>query len=104
MLFNNTVFLIEIVILLCYSNHVLHLIANSEECFMKCPYCQKEMQSGYLQSSRALAWDTEILSDFVIPSKDRGGFSVTKGIFADHAIKADFCNQCGIFISHLQKK
>lgn len=46
---------------------------------MRCPYCEKEMELGYLQNARPILWDKEALEIIIAPKKNRG-FYVTKTI------------------------
>ena len=71
---------------------------------MNCPYCGEEMVLGYVQSSRAVIWDKEILSGIIIPSSE--GMALTKKIsFVDAlGFKAHLCEKCQVLISKLNEK
>lgn len=72
---------------------------------MKCPYCDNEMAPGYLQSSRALVWDTEILHDVILPRSSGDGMILTKKLSFSKAlaIESHFCKGCNILLSPLAK-
>lgn len=62
------------------------------------------MVLGYVQSSRILVWDKELLSGFIVPSSE--GFVLTRGIslFKGHGIEAHLCKKCQVLISKLNEK
>lgn len=70
---------------------------------MKCPYCGRDMILGYIQSSRALVWDTEKLSGVILPSSDGAGRILTKGLFKKQAIESHLCETCNLLISALDE-
>ena len=71
-------------------------------CFlMKCPYCDKEMVLGYIQSSRMLVWDKEKRSGIILPSSNGVGIILTKRFSKTHAIKSYLCKNCNLLLSML---
>ena len=45
---------------------------------MNCPYCQQEMAAGYIQSSRMLVWDRQLLSGAISPAYGSDGMILTE--------------------------
>jgi hypothetical protein len=68
---------------------------------MKCPYCEKEMQSGYIPTDNTPAqWlpDGKRQSLLKIAyAKDCIRIVEENGILGHHA-KADYCDKCGIIL------
>ena len=60
---------------------------------MKCPYCGKELEAGYLKSSQRIFWGKERVLGFV-----RKDIRVTKnglnGFFEGHFAEAQYCSAC----------
>ena len=70
---------------------------------MNCPYCQQEMAAGYIQSSRMLVWDRQLLSGAITPAHGSDGMILTKRFHLSKAfaINAYYCKSCNILISKL---
>ena len=68
---------------------------------MKCPYCGKELESGFLKSSRWIHWGKERALGFV-----RKDIRVTKngldGFFEGHFAEAQYCSACQKIIASIQ--
>ncbi|MGE5494433.1 MAG: PF20097 family protein [Burkholderiales bacterium] len=61
---------------------------------MKCPYCNGEMEQGYLQSSRPVFWSRKNKQVFTVPSASRGDISLTKYGWNCSKDKAYLCRSC----------
>lgn len=70
---------------------------------MICPYCASTMMEGYLQSSRSLVWCQDELEGMIFPTKETGGFFVTRGIFKKNSIVAHYCVPCKLLLTFLNK-
>lgn len=60
---------------------------------MYCPYCNEEMEKGYIQSPRQkIFWSEEKKKIFIIPS----GLDITlsKGIISTPAVESYICQKC----------
>lgn len=73
---------------------------------MNCPYCQQEMAAGYLQSSRMLVWDRQLLSGAISPAYGSDGMILTERLhlFKAFAISSHYCKSCNVLISKLDDK
>jgi hypothetical protein len=68
-----------------------------------CPYCGKEMEDGYLQSSRFIVWSSIKLSGCILP-QEKGDFKASGGIVRQ-LLPSHYCRLCNILISRpLTKK
>jgi hypothetical protein len=64
---------------------------------MRCPYCGKEMEDGWLKSSAAIHWGKEHTLGFIQEDiKLTGGF--WKGLWRGFFAKAHRCGGCGAVI------
>ena len=70
---------------------------------MRCPYCDQEMELGYLQSARPILWDKEVLEIIIAPKNNRG-FYVTKKNFEPNHFEAYYCCDCNLLVSQLKDK
>lgn len=62
---------------------------------MKCPYCDKEMIAGYIQSSGHIYWSENIRKVAGIPPRKNGMcISDNTGMGSGHMAKAVFCKEC----------
>lgn len=70
---------------------------------MNCPYCQQEMAAGYIQSSRMLVWDRQLLSGAITPAHGSDGMILTERFHLSkaYAISAHYCEKCKLFLSML---
>ena len=70
---------------------------------MNCPYCNKEMESGFLKSSRPIQWGGNNSLGLLI-----GDLKLTKvsleGMLNGYAIKSHYCNHCGKIIIAIADK
>lgn len=69
---------------------------------MNCPYCGKEMEEGYIGSSRRMWWDTEEQGDML--SMTDHGFFLTKFSFSLSNIKSYHCKDCELLITNLKDR
>lgn len=61
---------------------------------MKCPFCAKEMEVGYLQSARPIFWAKEKKKLIFKPTKE-GEFEVSEGFLNGCFAEAFVCPTCG---------
>ncbi|MFQ9892339.1 MAG: PF20097 family protein [Emergencia sp.] len=71
---------------------------------MKCPFCQEEMESGYVQSSHQIMWGKDKNDTFFMPDKNKDEFYISKGIWKGSFTKAEYCNKCKRIIISLEKE
>ena len=61
---------------------------------MKCPFCDSEMEKGYVQANRGMAWTKKIhLFDLVSPNKGEIIFHI-KNAFCKAYFDAYICKTC----------
>ena len=63
----------------------------------KCPYCGRELLSGYLQSARQIIWSQEEKSISFRADED-GDLVVSHGIWEGSFADCRYCADCGIFL------
>ncbi|MGE4213939.1 MAG: PF20097 family protein [Anaerotignaceae bacterium] len=69
---------------------------------MKCPYCNEEMELGYLQSARTISWSPKKHKFIFIPNEKKGElYMPTEGW--DSYVESYLCRKCNIVISPLKK-
>lgn len=62
---------------------------------MKCPYCEKEMVRGYIQSSRDIFWSDRKHKSFYTADKDKGEVEIAAATLMSGAVTdAYICNDC----------
>lgn len=69
---------------------------------MKCPYCNEEMELGYLQSSHGIFWGATKHKLIFRPNKKNGEIAVrtkASGCYAETYL----CRKCNVMISPLNK-
>lgn len=73
---------------------------------MNCPYCQREMAAGYIQSPRMLVWDRKLLSGAITPAYGSDGMILTDRLHLSKAfaISSHYCKSCNVLISKLDDK
>lgn len=72
---------------------------------MKCPYCEKEMESGVLQSIRDIFWTSKKKKVFLTVNKHKGDIEVAPLDFIGSAVKeAFFCRNCQKIIIDVDTK
>ena len=61
-----------------------------------CPYCGKEMELGYIQSGRGIAWRNKIahIAAFSTLSRSAVRLSYAVGPFDGHVVEAYRCADC----------
>ncbi len=59
---------------------------------MKCPICEKEMETGYVQGRQRIAWVKMKHKASLIPQK--GEILLENHSFADFLFAADLCRGC----------
>lgn len=62
----------------------------------KCPYCGRELLSGYLQSARQIIWSQEEKS-ISFRADEEGDLVVSHGIWEGSFADCRYCADCGIF-------
>ena len=60
---------------------------------MKCPCCDREMQSGYLQSGRPFIWGPK-KKRVAFRATREDEFEVSEGFWNGCFAKADYCSEC----------
>lgn len=69
---------------------------------MKCPYCDGEMEQGYINSSQRMFWGKEKELGFVY-----GNIKLSKnpmrGFFCGHYVPSWYCDKCRKIIVSLDK-
>ena len=60
---------------------------------MKCPYCQHEMQSGWLQSKERIVYSNQ-KKKFPFPIATVADFIITENLISPHACPVFFCPDC----------
>lgn len=60
---------------------------------MICPWCNQEMEKGFLQSSRAVIFGPEIRESALWPPK-KGEVKLTKGFWSMPSAAAWHCSKC----------
>ena len=63
----------------------------------KCPYCGRELFSGYLQSARQIIWSQEEKS-ISFRADEEGDLVVSHGIWEGSFADCRYCADCGIFL------
>ncbi len=63
----------------------------------KCPYCGRELLSGYLQSARQIIWSQEEKS-ISFRADEEGDLVVSHGIWEGSFADCRYCADCGIFL------
>ena len=72
---------------------------------MKCPYCNEEMEKGYIKSSHFIHWGKEkelglVLDDIKLsPNGLKEGIT---GFFEGHFVEACHCSGCNKIIIELE--
>ena len=61
----------------------------------KCPYCGKELFSGYLQSARQIIWSQEEKS-VSFRADEEGDLVVSHGIWDGSFADCRYCADCGV--------
>ena len=61
---------------------------------MKCPYCNEEMERGYLKSSQRIHWGKEKALGF-LPDDIKLTKDFWKGFFEGFYVEAYHCRHCG---------
>jgi len=59
---------------------------------MICPYCNKEMEAGYLQTGSRIAWTKEIHKFSILPRK--GEIMLENNVFKGVNFQAYICKHC----------
>lgn len=67
---------------------------------MNCPYCDREMESGFLQSHGALVWNPEERV-WLFPDRKKGGIYVMTH-FHDEPAPSFHCRDCEVLITPLR--
>ena len=67
---------------------------------MICPYCNANMEKGYLQSSHQAIWSGKKKKICFLPDEE-GDIKVTKGIWNGSFADAWVCRKCGKMIVDL---
>ena len=62
-----------------------------------CPYCGRELFSGYLQSARQIIWSQEEKS-ISFRTDEEGDLVVSHGIWNGSFADCRYCAGCGIFL------
>lgn len=64
------------------------------------------MAAGYVQSSRMLVWDRQLLSGAISPAYGSDGMILTErlNLSKAYAINAYYCKSCNVLISKLDDK
>ena len=63
----------------------------------KCPYCGRELLSGYLQSARQIIWSQEEKS-ISFRADEEGDLVVSHGVWEGSFADCQYCADCGIFL------
>lgn len=64
---------------------------------MKCPKCGKEMESGYLQTDKIMAFNQHIHKLSLHP-KDEGDLLIVNNMISGANFKGAVCKDCGLII------
>ncbi len=65
---------------------------------MKCPYCNNEMRSGFVQGARGVFFSEEERFIFYISRKSKNDIVIASGWQGCSAV-AHYCDNCGVLIS-----
>ncbi|MEA5085575.1 MAG: PF20097 family protein [Lachnospiraceae bacterium] len=69
---------------------------------MKCPYCNEEMELGYLQSSHSMFWGAEKHKHMFRPSAKKGELAMAINLWGCY-VETYLCKKCNVMISPLNK-
>ena len=69
---------------------------------MKCPYCNKEMKSGYLQTARDLYWTEKPKKVLMIANLD-DDILIGKTTFGGVLAEVDMCPNCKKIVIDIEK-
>ncbi|WP_458406994.1 PF20097 family protein [Anaerotignum sp.] len=61
---------------------------------MKCPYCQKEMEKGFIQCRDGVTWTPKKQLVAAFSSLGRGSVSLENGAGNDRTVYAHHCEDC----------
>ena len=64
---------------------------------MNCPKCNKEMQSGYLQTANLIAFN-KCRHKFSLNSKDPEDVMISRKVFTSNDFEGYICRNCGLII------
>ncbi|MFQ9924146.1 MAG: PF20097 family protein [Beduini sp.] len=64
---------------------------------MNCPKCGKEMQSGYLQTNKIMAFNQHIHKLSLLP-KDEGDLLIVNNTVRGANFKGFICKDCGLIV------
>lgn len=67
---------------------------------MKCPYCNEEMEKGYIQSARPIFWGEEKHKISFQPNRDKE-FTISKGFLTGCTVESYYCINCKKLITEL---
>ena len=70
---------------------------------MNCPYCGKQMQTGYLQSSRRIIWSPEKKEGIVMASNE-GDINFPSGIINGSCVESWHCAGCKKLITEVKEE
>jgi len=71
---------------------------------MKCPYCNEEMKSGYLQSSRPFFWGKNKTTTGIFLPVEESDVKVSKGFVFGCFAPSDYCPACKKIITSVPEK
>ena len=69
---------------------------------MKCPYCNEEMKSGYLQTANDLYWTEKPKKVFMFASL-KDDFLIGETTFTGRVVEAQHCPNCKKVIIDVDK-
>ena len=70
---------------------------------MKCPYCQKEMEQGYIQCRDGVNWTPKKQLVAALSCFGKGSISLENGAGRNSAVYAYHCSDCEKVIIDYQK-
>ena len=74
---------------------------------MNCPYCGKDMEKGYIKSSRRLFWsrggelETVDENDLKL---SKGFLKSLKGFFVGFSVESEYCKDCKKIIMEVREE
>lgn len=69
---------------------------------MKCPYCNEEMELGYLQSSHSMFWGVTKHKFIFRPKKKDGEIPIPISALGCY-VETHLCRKCNVMLTPLKK-
>lgn len=65
---------------------------------MKCPYCENDMEQGYIQGPRGVFWSAKGRNFFFFPHRVKGDVVIAGAYEGSSGQNAYLCRSCGKII------